>query len=212
MTKTTTPRPPGLGSLDQIALTPDNEHLLAVAGASMQGDDTWRARKLSEARKLLSLAQLAGSERMQVRELDLEQDLRAEVWFDVPVAMTPDTTGALRVEQGAVVGITYPRVILTGPLPGYALTTLMEPKTGAFYPNVGPSNGQRMCLGAQLPMGIPVIELAMGAWSLLAMQTIMADAADSAGVMFMRAADFWLANRDLMPLTREPFLRPDRAV
>ncbi len=206
---TATPRPPGLGSLDRITLTRSNEDRLAAAAVSMQGVDPWPARKMSEARHLLALGQLAGPERMQVRELNLEQDLRATVWFDVPVAMTPDSTGALRVEQGAVVGIIYPRVILSIPLPGYALTSLVEPAAGAFYPNVGSSQGQRMCLGAQLPVGIPVVELAIGAWSLLAMQTVMMDAADSAGVMHMAASDYWLANRDRMPLTREPFLRPD---
>ena len=210
MTTTATPRPPGLGSLDRITLTPANEHMLAVAASSMQGVDPWPARKMSEARQLLALGQLAGSKRMQVRELDLEQDLRATVWFDVPVAMTPDSTGALRIQQGAVVGIIYPRVILSIPLPGYALTSLVEPEAGAFYPNLGSSRGQRMCLGAQLPVGIPVVELALGAWSLLVMQTVMLDAGDSAGVMHMAAAEYWQANRDRMPLTREPLLRPDR--
>ena len=206
-----TPHAPGLGSLDRIALTADNQQMLAVAAASMQGVAPWPDRKLSEARQLLALGQLAGPKRMQVRELDLEQDLRAKVWFDVPVAMTPDSTGALRIEQGAVVGIIYPRVILSMPLPGYALTSLLEPKAGAFYPNLGSSRGQRMCLGAQLPVGIPVVELAIGAWSLLAMQTVMMDAGDSAGVMHMAAAEYWQANRGRIPLTREPFLRPDQA-
>lgn len=205
------PRAPGLGSLDQITLTAADEHMLAVAAASMQGVAPWPDRKLSEARQLLALGQLAGSKRMQVRELNLEQDLRAKVWFDVPVAMTPDSTGALRIEQGAVVGIIYPRVILSMPLPGYALTSLLEPESGAFYPNLGSSRGQRMCLGAQLPVGIPVVELAIGAWSLLAMQTVMMDAGDPAGVMHMAASEYWQANRDRMPLTRESFLRPDRA-
>ncbi len=207
---TAPPRPIGLSSLDQIVLSPANEHLLAAAAASMQGVDPWPARKMSEARQLLALEQLAGPSRMKVRELDLEQDLRAKVWFDVPVAMTPDSTGAVRIEQGAVVGIIYPRAILSIPLPGYALTSLVEPAAGAFYPNVGSSRGQRMCLGAQLPVGIPVIELAIGAWSLLAMQTVMLDVSDPAGVLHVAAAEYWLANRDRIPLSREPFLRPDR--
>ncbi len=211
MTTTARRRPLGLSSLDQITLTSANEHMLAVAAASMQGVDPWPARKKSEARQLLALEQLAGSSRMKGRELDLDQDLRAKIWFDVPVAMTPDSTGAVRIEQGAVVGIIYPRIILSIPLPGYALASLVEPAAGAFYPNLGSSRGQRMCLGAQLPVGIPVVELVLGAWSLLAMQTVMMDAADSAGVMHMAAAEYWLAHRDRVPLTSEPFLRPDRA-
>ncbi len=207
---TATPRPPGLGSLDQITLTGLNEHRLEAAAASMQGVDPWPARKKSEARQLLALEQLAGGSRMKVLELDLDQDLRAKIWFDVPVAMRPDSTGAVRIEPGAVVGIIYPRIILSIPLPGYALASLVEPAAGAFYPNLGSSRGQRMCLGAQLPVGIPVVELVLGAWSLLAMQTVMMDAADSAGVMHMAAADYWLANRDRVPLTSEPFLRPLR--
>jgi len=202
---------PGLASLDRITLSPSNEHRLARAAASMQGVHPWPARKHAEARQLLALEQLAGPSRMQVLELDLEQDLRTSIRLDTPVAMTPDATGAARIHRGAVIGIVYPRVILSTSLPGYALVSLLEPAVGAYYPNVGASRGQRMCLGAQIPVGIPVIELAIAAWGLLSMQTVQLDAADRNGVMNVAAAEHWLANRDRIPLTRESFLRPDHA-
>ncbi len=208
----TTPRPgPGLGSLDRIALSPANEQRLAKAAATMQGTQPWPARKEAEARQLLALEQLAGPSRMRVLELDLDQDLRARIWLDAPVAMTPDATGTSPVRQGAVIGIVYPRVILSIPLPGYALVSLVEPAVGAFYPNVGSSRGQRMCLGAQIPVGIPVIELTIAAWGLLSMQTVQLDPGDRNGVMNLSAAEHWLANRDRIPLTDESFLRPEHA-
>ena len=208
----TTPRPgSGLASLDRIALSPANEHRLAKAAASMQGVHPWPARKQAEARQLLALEQLAGPSRMRVLELDLEQDLRATIWLDAPVAMTPDANGVARIRRGAVVGIVYPRVILSMPLPGYALVSLVEPAVGVYYPNVGAGRGQRMCLGAQIPVGIPVSELAIAAWGLLSMQTVQLDADDRNGVMNLAAAEHWLANRDRIPLTNESFLRPDHA-
>lgn len=205
----TTSARPGLATLHEIMLTPISRARLDMASADNRGDGPWRARKTSEARKLLALEQLAGPTRMQVRSLDLEQDLRAAVWLDVPVAMTPSPDGTLNVVQGAVVGIVYPRVILTMPLPGFALVSLVEPAAGAYYPNLGASRGQRLCLGESLPVGIPVSELVLLAHGLLTMQSIMLDPADGAGVMHVEAAHYWAANKDRIPLTRKPFLEPD---
>ena len=205
---TTTARP-GLGSLSEIRLSPINQHRLDAVSAEMQGIGPWRARKRSEASQLLALEQLAGPGRMQVRTLDLEQDLRTSVWLDVPVAMTPDPDGTVNMVRGAIIGVTYPRVVLTTPLPGFALVCLIEPAAGAYYPNVGMSRGQRLCLGLTLPVGIPVVELVLLSYGLLTMQTIMLDPADSAGVMNVESAHFWAANQNLIPLSRTPFLQPE---
>jgi hypothetical protein len=63
-----------------------------------------------------------------------------------------------------------------------------------------------MCLGTFLPSGIPAHELVLLGWGLLTLQNVMLDAGDAAGVMNLSAAEWWMANRNLMPLTREPFL------
>lgn len=207
---TTTRR--GLGTLDEIDLSPLNEQRLEHLSADLQGDDPWRARKRSEARQLLALEELAGPSQMRVMCLDIEQDLRAAVWLNAPVAMTPASDGALNIVQGAVVGIVWPRVILTMPLPGFALVCLVQPSSGAWYPNIGATRGQRMCLGTSLPVGIPVSELVLLTYGLLTAQVIMSDPADSAGVMNVEAAKYWAANRHLIPLSTRPFLQPGGAV
>jgi len=202
---------PGLASLNEIPLTTLNRRRLETASADMQGVAPWQDRRKFEARQLLALEQLAGRSRMRVMSLDLEQDLRAAVWLDVPVAMTPDPDGTLNMAQGAVIGIIYPQVILSLPLPGFALVSLVDPPCGAYYPNVGTSREHRMCLGATLPVGIPVSELVLLSYGLLTGQTIMMDTSDSAGVMHVDAAHYWSANRDKMPLSTTPFLQPDPA-
>lgn len=202
---------PGLASLSEIPLTPLTQRRLELVCSEMQGVGPWSDRKKSEARKLLALEQLAGPSRMRVNSLDVEQDLRAAVWLDVPVAMTPTPDGSLSVIRGAVIGVVYPPVILSMALPGFALVSLVAPAAGAFYPNVGASRGQRMCLGATLPVGIPVSELVLLSYGLLTGQTIMLDTSDSAGVMNVEAAHYWSANLDKMPLSSTPFLRPNPA-
>jgi len=205
---------PGLASLNEIPLTTLNLRRLEEASTGMQGMkgmEPWEDRKKSEARQLLALEQLAGPSRKRVVSLDLDQDLRAAVWLDVPVAMTPAPDGTLKVARGAVIGIIYPQVILSMSLPGFALVCLVDPVAGAYYPNVGTTRGQRMCLGATLPVGIPVSELVLLSYGLLTGQTIMMDTADSAGVMNVDAAHYWSANRDKMPLSSTPFLQPDPA-
>ena len=202
---------PGLASLNEVPLSPLNERRLEQVSADMQGVGPWRDRKKSEARQLLGLEQLAGVARMRVVSLDLEQDLRAAVWLDVPVAMTPSPDGALNIVRGAVIGVIYPQVILTMPLPGFALVCLVQPASGAYYPNVGASRGQRMCLGASLPVGIPVSELVLLSYGLLTGQTVMLDTADSAGVMHVDAAHYWSANQHKIPLSSTPFLQPELA-
>ena len=202
---------PGLASLSEIPLTRQNQQRLEQISADMMGVVPWRDRKKSEARQLLALEQLAGRSRMRVISLDGSQDLRAEVWLDVPVAMTPAPDGSLSVIRGAVIGVVYPPVILSMSLPGFALVSLVEPASGAFYPNVGATRGQRMCLGATLPVGIPVSELVLLSYGLLTGQTIMLDTSDSAGVMNVEAAHYWSANQDKMPLSSTPFLGPNPA-
>jgi hypothetical protein len=192
--------------LAEVTLSPAHAQMLEGAQAGARGPEPWKARKRSEARQLLALAQLAGGNRMQVLGLDLSEDLRAAIRLDAPVALRPGPDGALNVARGAVIGLVYPRTILAAPQPGTSLLCLLLPARGAWYPNIAAFVGQPMCLGTFLPSGIPAHELVLLGWGLLTLQNVMLDAGDAAGVMNLSAAEWWMANRNLMPLTREPFL------
>jgi hypothetical protein len=186
-----------------------HQRLLQMAERSCAGAAGWRQRKLVEARKLLELAELAGPRRMSVEMLDLSGDLRAAVRLHTPVPMEPGPDGRLGCAEEAVVGIHYPRLALSVALPGLAFATLLEPRTGAFHPNIGRVRGQRLCLGAELPAGIPVTELVLLSYGLLTLQSVTLDPDDSAGVMNGKAARWWQANTKLIPLSREPFIAPE---
>jgi hypothetical protein len=199
---------PGLANLDQVELTGPYRMLYDRAAESAGGGGGWLSRKKSEARKLLALAQIAGSGRMDVLSLDLVDDLRAMISLTVPVPMTPDADGAIRVAPGAVLGVTWSQVSLPQPIPGYAPVTLLSPDHGAWHPNIGSVLGQRLCLGSSLPAGIPVSEIVLLSYGLLSMQSVMLDPDDSAGVMNAEAASFWQARLGDIPLSDEPFLQP----
>jgi hypothetical protein len=211
---TTRPAPAGklcsLATLSDIELSERHGRMLGLATESMQGSEAWKARKALEAHDLLALAECAGSSRMEVLTLDLQADLRTVVKLHVPVALTPGANGEIRLADEAVIGIAYPHLILNVPLPGFAAVSLLYP-TGVHYPNIGNARGQRLCLGPNLPMGIPVSELILASYGVLTLQEAQMDPADSAGVMNVEAALFWQSNQQHIPLTKEPFLRPRNA-
>jgi hypothetical protein len=198
----------GLADLDGVVLDHEVQAQLDGAAAMAGGEPSWRARKRAEAHRLLALARIAGPQRLAVHMLDLADEFRAVVRLNTPVAMTPDPNGALRVADGAVLGIRYPQQALAQPMPGFAFVRLLSPPVGAWYPNLCAEH--LLCLGASMPAGIPVTELVLGSWGLLTMQSVMLDPSDHAGVMNADAAAWWSEHADLMPLTAEPFLRPDR--
>ena len=208
MTSAQAEHAPGLANLDQVELTGQYRVLYDHATESAGGRGGWFSRKKFEAQKLLALAQIAGSGRMDVLMLDLIDDLRAVIRLTVPVPLTPAAAGALRVATGAVLGVAYPQIALSTPIPGYAPVTLLSPEHGAWHPNIGTARGQRLCLGTSLPAGIPVSEIVLLSYGLLSMQSVMLDPGDSAGVMNSEAASFWQACLNDIPLSAEPFLRP----
>jgi hypothetical protein len=198
----------GLGAIDRVELSGTYRAIFDNASASAGGRGEWLNRKKSEAHRLLALAQIAGPRRMDVRLLDLRDDLRAVIGLTVPVALIPGADGALRVAAAAVLGLVYPQLALSVPLPGFAPVSLLSPEHGAWYANVGTAGGQRLCLGTCLPAGIPVSELVLLSYGLLSLQSVMLDPGDSAGVMNNEAATWWQEHLDLIPLTTEPFLGP----
>jgi hypothetical protein len=112
------------------------------------------------------------------------------------------------VADFAVLGLVYPRDVIQKRLPGMAFIQIFEPHS-VWLANVG-EVGQPLCLGAHLPVGIPVVELVLGAYGALSMQSVMIDALDPAGVVNLKAAEWWQQNVDKVPLSTTPFLMPEK--
>jgi len=203
ITKLETPRA-GLQSLGQVALSARNRNLLGEAMKTAGGDAPWRARKQAEARDLLRLSQMAPPGRLHVERIDLGQHLRAVLFMRVPVPCRPDASNQLPVADFAVLGLTYPREVLQKRLSGMAFFQILEPH-GVWHANVG-EIGQPLCLGAHLPVGIPVVELVLSAYGALSMQTVMINEFDPAGVVNRNAARWWQQNIQKAPLSKTPFL------
>jgi len=200
--------PRGLAALGEVRLAPPRQELLDRAMRDAQGTAPWRARKGAEARELFALEALAPPGRLIVRNLDAREGLRALVMLDVPVGCRPGGSGPLVVERGAVVGIHYPQEVLYRPLPGPSLVQILAP-LGVWHANVSTGASQHLCLGATLPPGVRLKELVLMTYGALSMQSVMIDATDPAGVLNYDAAEWWLENRDRLPLTSVPFLGSD---
>ena len=206
ITKLENPRV-GLQSLGEVDLNLRNRNVLQEALKKAGGDPPWRARKQAEARDLLRLSQIAPPGRLHVDMLDLGQHLRAVLFMRVPVPCRPGANNQLTVADFAVLGLTYPREVLQKRLPGMAFLQILEPH-GVWHANVG-EIGQPLCLGAYLPVGIPVVELVLSAYGALSMQTVMMNEFDPAGVVNRSAAQWWQQNIKRAPLSKTPFLVPE---
>ncbi|MHC4948431.1 MAG: hypothetical protein ACYTG1_09240, partial [Planctomycetota bacterium] len=180
-----------------------------AASADAGGDAAWRARRRAEAHELLALEQVGPPGRAEVLMLDLRDHLRTVIRLAVPVAVMHDPAGELRVLDHAVVGLTYPRLLLERRLPGSALACLLYPAHGAWHPNIARRPGQPLCFGTHVPAAIPLRELVLAAYGLLSMQNVMLDPNDPAGVLCTEAALWWQDRQDRLPLTTRSFLEPD---
>lgn len=200
---------PGLSSLGSRALAPANAAWHEALSMSARGSSVWRARKAAEMHDLIALTELAPPGRLRIEELDPTQALRAMLLLRVPVpvrAGTEDTLGG--IARYALLGLVYPQEALRRALPGFAFVQILSP-AGVFHANVAPDPVQPLCLGATLPPGVRLIELVLMSYGALAMQSVMLDASDAAGVMNPAAARWWLANRERLPLSTAPFLAGD---
>lgn len=196
-----------LGAIALTVLTPEHRQMLERAGEQSGGSLSWRRRKAAEARDLLSLAQIAPPGRLAVDFLDMRQALRAIVRLEVAVATRPEPGGPVIVQRGAVLGLTYPEELLQQPLPGAALVQILAPRH-SWHPNASSGPIQRLCLGATIGVGIPLVEITLRSYGALAMQSVTVEPSDPAGVMNHEAALYWSENLDRTPLSTTPFLRP----
>lgn len=205
-----------INQLDQVQLSEPHQRLLRSAdvapGVLVPAVHT---RLLTEARDLLAVAQVVGSERLQVHWLEVAPDgVRALVTLGDVTVPVLSPQGDLAIEIGADLGLMWPIDAIRTPLPGYAFVHVRN--RAVWHPNASIATDGKpcaLCLGARMPRGVPLVRgVLLGAWGLLTLQTPPAiDLLDPAGVLNARAAVFyrdWLvANRHRVPLTNVPFMR-----
>jgi hypothetical protein len=194
----------GLAALDDQPLPPLLAAQLMKWAAESRGSPSWRRRKSAELADLLKLVDLAP--RLTLERVSVVTDLRAVVRMQCAVPRLPDPEGELVVAREAVLGLIYPEEAIRSPQPGYAFVEILEPSDVwlAVVPATGP---QRLCLGASLPVGLPLREIVLAAYGALTMQNFLIDERDPAGVMNRKAALWWQQRTDLIPLSRVPFLQ-----
>ena len=200
---------PTLNSLAGVALEPNQEAFLDLARATSGGPAVWRERKLAEARELFALGGF--SRRITVLGLDLLEDFRAMLVMRVPVPFRRPGAETPTFAAEVLIGLSYRPDNLRLPSPGYVFVQILSP-LHVWHAQVAalPAGIQSLCLGPRLPAGIRVRELLLMTYGALSMQSVQLDVADAAGVMNPEAARWWLqpANRQRIPLSREPFVAP----
>jgi len=193
-----------LSDLDVVPLAEAQQRGLDRLDEASLGPATWRARKRSEMRKLFGLERIAP--RFTVLAADAATELRVVVSLATPVPCMEPGALDLRVEPGAELALLYPEEILRGPLPGYAIVEVLSPEH-VFHANVGRAAGvQRLCLGANVARGFPLVEAVLAAYQAFSMQSVAIDELDPAGVMNPEAARWWQGHTPRIPLSAEPFL------
>jgi hypothetical protein len=192
--------------LQQVPLDGCHRAILEAAQKGSGGPPALRHRLAAEARDLLALAQISG--RALVHWLDLSAGLRAKIELALPVPCLPDPAGPLRIAPCALLGLIYPLDAILLPQPGYSYVRILQPPS-VWHSNVSPGVDQLLCLGPSLPAGLPLKEILLMTYSALTLQSIQINALDPAGVMHWAAAAWWQQHPDRIPLTREPFLRPE---
>lgn len=195
----------GLSNLDAVALTERNEKALQRCAAGAHGSPMWQARKRAEGRDMLVLDQLVS--RFRLLELDLTDSIRvaAEMIVPVPCMDDPDGEARLVVRERCLLGLIYPEGAIREPQPGATFCQILTPG-GVWHASVARRPGQPLCLGATLPAGIQLKEIARLAYEALCLQSVMNDEMDAAGVMNRPAARWWQQHPERIPLSRASFL------
>lgn len=195
----------GLSDLLTLPLDPLHAGRLAALETAVVGTPPWRGFKLSEARAILALDQIAP--RMSILALDIATLFLAALRIVTPVPCRPPGSADVVVASEVDLVVTYPEVLLRQPIPGDVLVRILRPPH-VHHPNVSPRADQRLCLGPSIPRGFPVREAILLSYAALSLQSIGLDEADPAGVLNLEATRFWQSNRCRIPLSREAFLDP----
>ncbi|MHC4953591.1 MAG: hypothetical protein ACYTGZ_06855 [Planctomycetota bacterium] len=193
----------GLAGLDDVVFTEWQEQRLAAVLGLAQGARPWRERKVREARELFALSLI--SPRLQVIHIDVRTEFQAHVRMLTPVACRENSSAEVVIEHEAILALRLTEDSLSAPQPGYSFVQIRHP-ANVFHPNVSTEHHQSLCLGVQMPAGIPVRELVLGSWAALTLQSIQLDEQDAAGVLNGEAALYWQQHTDRIPLTDATFL------
>ena len=193
-------------ALESVNFDVHHQRLFDGAMADCGGSIVWRSRKAAELHDLIGASQI--SPRLRVEYVDVREALRAVVLMKVPVALRPGEDGQLRTAPYTRLGLTYPEVLMTQPVPGYTCTQILEPRN-AWYGNVSSEPPQLLCLASELPAGILLREIILLAYAALSGQSLLLDEQDPAGILSLEAIRWWQENHLLLPLTRAGFLEAD---
>lgn len=200
----------GLADLSWVELEGGFREAEAAAPMQCTGGPVWRRRKLAEYREFLALCQISDGRLVPLRS-DLGGPLALAFQMRAPVPTLPDPAGDLVVRDRALLGLVYREEALREPQPGSSFVVILAPNN-IYHPNVTPAEpgfgdfgpGQSLCLGAKFaPGSITVKELILRSYAALTLQSVQLDPGDSAGLFNPGAAQWWIANRQRMPLTTE---------
>ena len=212
MTETRTSNEPrfGLADLGRVELSPAHAHHLHRACAESLGPPEWRARKQAEVRDILALSQI--SERLSVLALDARTELMTIVRLRAPVPCLAPGAADIDLANACDLLFHYAERLMHEPMPGYAMVRILTPQH-VYLPNVSsqevaPGEPQALCLGANIPRGLPLREAVLASYAAFTLQAVTLDEADPAGVMNRAAAEHWQINSKQIPLSREAFLSP----
>ena len=193
-----------------VELSPAHAHQLHLASAESLGSPEWRARKQVEVRDILALSQIG--ERLNVLALEAKSELMTIVRLRAPVPCLPPGAADIVLADACDLLLRYPEELMHEPIPGYAMVRILKPRH-VYLPNVSsqevmPGEPQALCLGANIPRGLPLREAVLASYAAFTLQAITLDEADPAGVMNRAAAEHWQINSQRIPLSREAFLSP----
>ena len=166
----------GLADLARVELSPAHAHRLQLAGAESLGPPEWRARKQIEVRDILALSQIG--ERLSVLALDAKSDLMTIVRLRARVPCLPPGAAGIVLTEVCDLLFRYPEELMHGPIPGHAMVRILKPRH-VYLPNVSvqeatPDEPQALCLGANIPRGLPLRESVE--WALDYVHRAIADA------------------------------------
>ena len=200
----------GLADLARVELSPLHAQRLHLACAENFGPPEWRARKQIEVRDVLALSQI--SERLSVLALDARTELMTIVRLRAPVPCLLPGAADIVLADACDLLFRFPEELMHEPIPGYAMVRILKPRH-VYLPNVSsqevmPGEPQALCLGANIPRGLPLREAVLASYAAFTLQAITLDEADPAGVMNRAAAEHWQINSQRIPLSREAFLSP----
>lgn len=197
---------PGLNDLAKVELSGPFLMKLRLAQLLNAGSAAWQARKIAELRDVLAIEQIGGP--IKVLAADLSGDMKIAVEMRMPVPRRPSEGSGLRLGDHAVLGLVYTFEATRQPQPGTSFVYILDPDD-VWHPNVSSGNSpiQALCLGPTVPADFPLKHILVLTYASLTMMAAQFNELDPAGVLNREAAEWWQRNPQLLPLSREPFLK-----